>query len=361
MQVCSIKSFFLLFWVLLTVFFSYEMVPISPLDSLPVQSDTLIHLSNSKIKGIALVAPPDSFNHPPFNEICQLGAEWVSIVPYAFAPKGSAGLQYDVSLQWWGERPEGVHTSIRLAHEKGLKVMLKPHVYIPGGWVGHLKFDTREEWEEWEKRYSAYVLQMAEMAEEEKVELFCFSTEFKHSILLRYRFWSRLIEQVRAVYHGKLTFSANWDYFEEIPFWAKMDVIGVSAYFPLSESRQPAKHELLASWQQTKLRLQTLSRRYNKQILFTEYGYLSVDFTAKGHWILEPDIDAYKVNYKAQAVALDALYESFWDEPWWAGGFLWKWYPNNLDYTGFPKDKDYTPQGKPSIQVIKKWYKDACN
>ncbi len=346
--------------LIVTVFYPYEMAWSLPFHT-PKKHLSTRRGDQTKIKGISLVAPPEPFRINPFQEIESIGAEWVSIVPYAFARKGSPVLHYDTPIQWWGERPNGVVASIRKAHENGLKVMLKPHVYIPDGWVGDLHFDTESDWLKWEEGYRNYVLKMASIAAEEQVELLCFATEFKHSILKRSAFWNSLILEVRKQYPGLLTFSANWDYFEEIPFWDQMDLIGVSAYFPLSQNRLPTVNHLRKRWKTTRRRLKTISAKYHKKVLFTEYGYLSVDYATKGHWILEPNIKRYAVNEGAQANALEALYRAFWESQWWAGGFLWKWYPNDLTYTGFPADKDYTPQGKVAIETIKKWYKYEGN
>ena len=53
----------------------------------------------------------------------------------------------------------------------------------------------------------------------------------------------------RAVYKGKLTYAANWDgEFEEVAFWDALDVIGVQAYFPLTEERVPSVTKLTQAW-----------------------------------------------------------------------------------------------------------------
>jgi len=61
------------------------------------------------------------------------------------------------------------------------------------------------------------------------------------------------------------------------------------------------------------------------------------------------------INERAQANALNSLYEIFSQQEFWAGGFLWKWFPNMQGHEGYP-DKDYTPQGKIAEDVISEWY-----
>ena len=100
--------------------------------------------------------------------------------------------------------------------------------------------------------------------------------------------------------------------------------------------------------------MELFSKQMQKPILFTEYGYLSVDSCAGKSWELEPNVDRLQVNEQAQANAFDALYSAFWCKPYFAGGFLWKWFPEMKGHEGYP-EKDYTPQGKLAESIIKHW------
>jgi hypothetical protein len=42
--------------------------------------------------------------------------------------------------------------------------------------------------------------------------------------------------EIRKIYTGKLTYAANWDDFDKVPFWKELDYIGIDAYFPLSDA-----------------------------------------------------------------------------------------------------------------------------
>ncbi len=71
-----------------------------------------------------------------------------------------------------------------------------------------------------------------------------------------------------------------------------------------------------------------------------------------------PVRDSYgdeKVNMIAQKNAYEAFFHTFWNEPWVAGGFFWKWFDANT-HSSVPLEKDYSPQEKPAAEVIKKWY-----
>jgi hypothetical protein len=81
-----------------------------------------------------------------------------------------------------------------------------------------------------------------------------------------------------------------------------------------------------------------------------------VDYCADKNWELEQRIAALEVNETAQANAYQALLESFGNERFWSGGFLWKWFPNMSGHEGYPH-KDYTPQGKIAEETIRSLYR----
>lgn len=313
-------------------------------------------LKGDRIRGLSFVAPPRPFESDPMVPIKGVNADWITVIPYAFTRKGEPSVHYNTSgYQWWGERPEGIVETVRRAKEAGLRVMLKPQVYIPRGWVGELDFEEDADWAMWEDDYRKFILEVLEIAVEFDVDMFCIGTEFRKHTKRREAFWRKLISEAREYYPGWITFSANWDHYPDVPFWDALDFIGISAYFPLSDSRMPSRIELVRSWQPVRKQLARYAYDQGKPILFTEFGYLSVDGCAGRTWELEKQVRQLPVNEQAQAVALGALFEVFWEEPWWQGGFLWKWFPEMKGHEGYP-EKDYTPQGKIAQSTLTYWY-----
>jgi hypothetical protein len=310
----------------------------------------------AKMQGLSFVAPRDSFHMEAMDAVRASGATWIAAIPYAFTREGEPRVHYNNGRQWWGERPEGCRHTIELAKAAGLKVMLKPQVWVPRSWTGNLDFDTEESWQSWESDYEAYILPLAEMAEVLGVELFCIGTEFKAGAPKREHFWRQLIAKVRERYKGPLVYAANWDEYPDTPFWDALDYIGVNAYFPLSEEGTPDPEQLRRQWQPTVEALRDFSNKTGRPIIFTEFGYLSVDGCAGKTWELEKRLPELQANEQAQAQALDALFSTFWPEEFWAGGFLWKWYPNKGAGEHYWA-KDYTPQGKTAMETLAKWYR----
>lgn len=314
-----------------------------------------LYAQADRMRGITMVAPPDEWTTPPVQGLEQLNAEWVGLVPYGFTRQGDKKVSYNLPWQWWGERKEGIKAAINMAHNNGIKVMLKPQVYIPGGWVGDMSFDREADWLQWEESYRTFILDWAQLADSLDVHMLCIATEYKAAVQQRPQFWTSLIKDIRAAYSGSLTYSANWDNYEKIPFWSDLDYVGVSAYFPLLEDHTPSVEDLTAAWQPIVKRLATYARKVDRQILFTEYGYMSVDGCAYQAWMIEKNLSERGINEKAQANAYEALLSTMSPQSWWGGGFLWKYFPHGQGHEGYP-EKDYTPQGKLAEKIVAYWH-----
>jgi hypothetical protein len=158
---------------------------------------------------------------------------------------------------------------------------------------------------------------------------------------------------VREVYHGKLTYAANWDReFEGIAFWDALDFAGVQAYFPLSEKSDPTLEELMAGWRKPIAVLERVAGEIHRPVVFTEIGYKSADRASVEPWRWGTDDH---VNPEQQARCYEAMFRAAWRKPWFRGAFFWKWYPH-FDTSRSSEDKNFTPQGKPAEKVLGLWY-----
>lgn len=309
----------------------------------------------SKIGGVSLVAPVNKVDNGWVTPVKKINAGWVAMLPYAYSYVGKPKVIYDIPQQWWGERLEGLRSTVKHARQGGLKVMLKPMVWVPGSWPGDFDLPTEKLWLVWEREYSNYIMKLIRMAEEEGVSIFCIGTEYRTAVEKRPQFWRGLIKQVRKNFSGKVTYAANWDDYLKVPFWKDLDYIGIDAYFPLSDKATPPIGELKRKWQVPSTPLRVLSRHEGKQVLFTEFGYRSIDRGAWKQWELEGIGYSEKVNMQAQVNSYTAFFETFWEEDWFAGVFLWQWY-DYYNKAGGPGNSDYTPQRKPAEKVISAWY-----
>ena len=308
-----------------------------------------------KINGANLEMPPQPIQQHDMDSLRALNVGWVSAIPYAFIRKENPVVHFNTHGKWWGETIEGTAACIEMAHDAGMQVMMKPHVWVSGqGWAGEFEPQSEEDWKLWEDSYREYILTFAKLSDSLNVALFCIGTEYRKTSSKRADYWRRLINDVRQVYRGPITYAANWDEYHLVPFWDELDFIGVDAYFPLSEKARPTIEELKINWEAKLEDLEQISIKHSRPILFTEYGYRSIEYTNSGHW--NYDEDTVKTSHDAQVVAYNALFESTWDKDWIAGGFFWKWHFNNRGYEG-GRERDYSPQKKPTESVIKNWYK----
>ena len=89
--------------------------------------------------------------------------------------------------------------------------------------------------------------------------------------------WRRLIDRCRQHFDGPLTYAASWDEADRVEFWDAIDVVGVDAYFPITERADADRSDMLAGWQPWLQHLEALHQSSGRQVLLTEIGYRSID------------------------------------------------------------------------------------
>lgn len=309
-----------------------------------------------KIDGVSFVSSRDSITTEHIQPVLEVYANWVALSPFGFLMAlDQPQISFNHSRQWFGERTDGIRQMARAFKSKGIKTMLKPQLWIRHGeFTGHIKMLTEEDWLAFDKSYSDFILTYARLAQEEKIELFAIGTELASYVAARPESWKKLIAEVRKVYKGKITYAENWDTYDKFPHWALLDFIGIDAYFPLSEEKTPTVAHLLEKWEPIKTQIKQLSVETKKPVLFTEYGYRSIDFTALRPWDSSRELNA--LNFEAQQHALEAIHTAFWNEDWFAGGFLWKWFHKHKQ-SGGKLDSRFTVQNKPAEVLLKKLYR----
>jgi len=310
---------------------------------------------NKKINGLSFVSSRDSINTIHIQPVKKVSANYVALMPFGFiknldAPK----VIYNRKRQWFGETNGGLKQYAREFKRAEIKFMVKPQIWIGHGvFTGNVIMNTEEDWKLLENSYEKFILNYAQAAEELEAPIFCIGTELEKFVKNRPTYWKNLIEKIRKVYSGKLTYAANWDEFKRVSFWGDLDFIGVDAYFPLSDKKTPTVSDFENGWELHKNQIEVIQKKYNKPVLFTEFGYRSVDFTGKEPW--DASRISGNVNMEAQSNATKAIYNQFWKEDWFAGGFLWKWFHNYTEVGGENNNR-FTPQNKPAEKLIKQLY-----
>lgn len=312
--------------------------------------------AQKKINGISFVASREEVVQSQVEEVLKVNANSAAVMPFGFMRETvHPEIIFDTDRQWFGETKKGAKQYIELLQKNGIAVMLKPQIWVwKGVFTGTITMQTEAQWKELEDSYDSFILSYAQLAEETQVPIFCIGTELEKFVENRPEYWQRLISKIRKVYTGKLTYAANWDEYKRTPFWKELDYIGIDAYFPLSEAKTPTLEDLRKGWQPWKTKIVEVAKVNDKKVLFTEFGYRSMDFTAKKPWLVDRTQEG--VNLQAQVNAKKAIFQEFWAEDWFAGGYVWKWFVKH-EKSGGSADNRFTPQNKPAQEVIESHYK----
>lgn len=307
---------------------------------------------SKKINGISVVASNVSLEKKHVIPLQKIKANYVTLMPFGFiSDLETPNIIFNSKRQWFGETEEGIRQYTQKLQKEHFKIMLKPHIWVHHGvYTGFIKMDAEKKWKILEDSYRKYILFYAKLANTLNIDIFCIGVELEQFVKQRPLFWIDLIKQIRINYKGKITYAANWDEYKRVSFWNELDYIGIDAYFPLSKLKTPKVKELQKSWKTHKKEIYQLQQKFNKPVLFTEFGYRSVDFAAKEPWISTRNKQS--VNLGAQNNALKAIYLEFWKENWFSGGFLWKWFLNYKKGGGVNNNL-FTPQNKPAEKTIK--------
>jgi hypothetical protein len=298
------------------------------------------------------------------NQIVATGANTVTIIPNFFQTdknSNSTGLNEGDPKNPWDQESdsfEQVKQSILAAKERGLKVVIKPHLETNNR-VWRAELDPTDP-KAWFASYKAMMVEYAKAAQAGGAEMFCVGTEMD-SIIDPTKFcsdgksytqkWEEIIAAVRAVYSGKVTYAATYWTVKDVKFWDKVDYIGVDAYLPLTPKHaegdtspyNPTVDEMVNAWTKPHFNswvrdtlhggksavdyYKSLSEQYGKKVIFTEVGYRSLDGTTTDPGKFGGSQDA-QPDFQEQVDAYTALFRVMenYGGQWLAGSFLWSYY-----------------------------------
>lgn len=296
--------------------------------------------------GLGLFATDPAYDYAHLlNEIVEHGATDVLIVvPWYQTHLGSHDIE--PRAQFSPDDATVVRT-LQQAKARGLRTTLLPIV--------RLKRRTATEWrgkirpeagvDKWFAAYQRFLLRMAKAAKEGKADRFGVGSELL-SLEREEKQWRALIQAVRAVFPGRLFYSANWDHFDPIRFWDALDEVGVTAYFELTRDFQPPTDAALAAaWAPHVRDLARLRMRTKKPVFISEVGYPSKITAARYPWDETRDAE---VDLALQAQLLTAFCDAFSSAHVIDGFYVWNWFG-----FGGAQDGSYTPRGKPGAAAMR--------
>ncbi len=332
--------------------------------TLPRSAAAWAELEIGGIRGVT-IGPIENTRHPgvgygtrasdeTMNECVDMGATWVSLTPFGrvadLKPTG-IDLTFEAPFE---ENRRAVLRAIDQAHGHGLSVFLVPHLWVESGeWRALIDPGDDAAWARWAEAYRAFVLAWAEVARDGKVEMLSIGVELRSwATTARASSLLAIIEDVRRVYPGLLTYSANWDDADKTVIWSALDVIGVNAFYPLADHEGAGPAALLAGAKVVAASLDELAEKHDKPVVLAEFGYKTIPNPAIKPWEWPDGMKGVRADERAQAEAYKALLTPIIESRNIAGLFMWRVYADPDDVSQ-EQEWGFSPRGKQAELVLR--------
>lgn len=283
----------------------------------------------------------------------ELNCNALAIVPYSFLEDANKPSFLPIANSSGDENDESVVHSAISAQQQGMFVVLKPQLWLGRGkWPGDVAMTNEADWQQFFEDYYRWIRHYALLAEMYDMDALCIGTEFAKATLAREQDWRKLIQKIRGLYGGKLTYAANWgEEFEKLTFWNELDFMGLNCYYPLSTNQLATKEELNTGFAKILEKVENVQKRFNKPLVFTEIGFKSVQTP----WLIPHEASNNAPYFgEHQKMCYEAVFENIRGKPWIQGILWWK-FPSYIEHRGIEND-DFTPNRKPAEAVVKEWF-----
>jgi hypothetical protein len=287
-------------------------------------------------------------------ECTAMGATWIAITPFGRV-NDLGGRGVDLTFESpFDENRAAVERAIAQAHARGLKVMLVPHLWVESfEWRALIDPKTDEGWRAWAESYGRFLRAWAVVAERTGAEMLSVGVELRSWVTSgRAPSFLTIVADVRGVYHGLLTYSANWDDVDDTIILGAIDVIGVNAFYPLAEKDGATFPTLLEGGRRVRDKVRKVAETWRRPVLFTEIGYATRADPAVRPWEWPDKMTKVRVDEAAQALAYRALLAPLLDEPAFMGFFVWRVYADPDD-TSQEAEWGFSPRGKLAELVVR--------
>ncbi|MFN0137569.1 MAG: glycoside hydrolase family 113 [Phycisphaerae bacterium] len=242
---------------------------------------------------------------------------------------------------------------IKHAQDRGLKVILMPIVLLshPRGseWRGVIE---PPDWPDWWRQYRDFIRHFADIAAEGEADGMMVGSELV-STEKNTAEWIKVIEIARERFRkGKLGYSANWDHYDPVKFWDKLDFIGMTSYYTLADKKSPSVDEIVKKWEPIRDQILKWREATGKPLILTEVGWCSQEGAAMAPWNYYQNQTASAAGLEEQRRLYEAFIKAWGDTDGLHGVMWWEWTQSD----GGPGDFSYTPKNKPAEQVMRQWF-----
>jgi hypothetical protein len=294
-----------------------------------------------------------------------MGATWVAITPFGRVRDVSgSGIDLTFEAPFQQNRVAVIH-AIQMAHAHGLRVMLVPHLWVESGeWRAYIDPGSDPGWARWAESYDRFVGTWATIAQATRVDMLSVGVELRSWVTTaRAPSFARIVEHVRRLYRGVLTYSANWDDVEDTVILGDVDVIGINGFYPLADEPGASPAQLHEGGERVRAKVHALAERWQRPVSFTEIGYTTRPDPAVRPWEWPDTMTRVTVDEPAQAAAYRGLVAPLLEEPDFAGFFVWRLY-SDPDDVSQEAPWGFSPRGKQAERVVRdafaaQWAGDA--
>jgi hypothetical protein len=287
-----------------------------------------------------------------------IGVNWISLTPFAFQrTKTSEKITGTTATMNRAESDERIKASAKFAKELGIKILLKPHVWVgDSSWCGAIR---PPDWGVWMASYKDVVIHYAKLAQEIEADGYLIGNELGTATKADPEGFRAFIKEARTYYKGPISYAANWDEADRVTFWDDLDAIGINAYWPLTKTKNASEEELYQGALKVDSRLATLAQKTNRHILLTEIGYRSViDSAVDPNTWPEHDQDR-QIDYEAQSRAYRAVLKAFTNKPYIRGIYFWKVISDG-EWREDGGERGFSPLDKPAEKVLREYFKPGA-
>ncbi|MBR9691218.1 hypothetical protein GOV06_00355 [Candidatus Woesearchaeota archaeon] len=277
-------------------------------------------------------------------ELHSLGVEGVTILVTEYQDNVDSTKIFPLGNKTPSE--ESLEHVIQKAKSLGMKVKLKPHVDVrTGDWRGDIGFSNESDWIDWFTSYEDFITYYADFAEANGVDELVIGTELSGTT--HRSEWDGVADLVRSEFSGEISYAANWDNYDSITWWDKVDEVGVSFYFPLTPFNDPTPAELDAALAPIVQDLKDFSILHGKKIAIEEFGCQPYDgANTSPNWAPTTVVDEIE-----QADVYEAIFKALHNQ-----GFVSQMTPWGR-YCGYRYDDfDFDFMYRPAALVVDDWY-----
>lgn len=288
--------------------------------------------------------------------LAQRGVNWISITPFGRIWDLSST---DIDMEFeapWEENRRAVREMIRQAHARGMRVLVIPHLWVEtGGWRGEIDPGSPEGWAAYQESYRRFVTTWAAEAAAEGADALSIGVECKSWSGRFGGYWRALIAELRGIFPGLLTYSANWDEAEDVLFWDQLDLVGINAFYPLASHPRASFEEYVEGAARARDSVAELASVLEMPVVFVEVGYTTRADAAVEPWLWPDGMEGVIIDEDEQARALLASFRAFLPEPFFTGFFVWRYYAD-LDDVSQEAIWGFSPHAKRAERLLERVY-----